>query len=134
MSFPTSQVVLPEPITALAWCGDGILAAVPGGYKLIQSGCKVTDIAPGVTSRTLVASCPALRQALLVFADSMLLIVDEKVREGVLLIGGCSRWDRIICIREAPPVHWRPGREVGRGEAPLRSFFIGIIRASREVI
>ena len=35
------QVWIQEPVSALAWAGDGILAAVPGGYKLIQSGRKV---------------------------------------------------------------------------------------------
>lgn len=38
------KVLIQEPVSALAWAGDGILAAVPGGYKLIQSGRKVDEI------------------------------------------------------------------------------------------
>ena len=36
-----AKVMVHEPVSALAWVGDGILAAVPGGYKLIKSGNKV---------------------------------------------------------------------------------------------
>lgn len=60
-----------EPVTALAWAGDSILCAVPGGYTLVSPGSKPVPIAAGVTTRTLVASHPPTRRALLLFGDAM---------------------------------------------------------------
>ncbi|GAX74850.1 hypothetical protein CEUSTIGMA_g2296.t1 [Chlamydomonas eustigma] len=73
-----AKVALSEPVLAMAWVGDGILAAVPGGYKLVQSGSKISDVATGLSNETMVTSCTPKKQALLLFSDNLLLLVDSQ--------------------------------------------------------
>ena len=52
---------------------------------------QVTDIAPDVTNRTMLASCPPpVGQALMLFADTMLLLVDPQARGGKWLGPGAK--------------------------------------------
>ena len=95
------KVQIPHPhVSMLSWVGDSIIAALPGsgGYLLIRSGQQVSEIAMGVTSFILVASGPCStlsasssksgREGLVLFNDSILLIVDEQgqaVRQPLIL-------------------------------------------------
>eukprot|EP00798_Chlamydomonas_sp_ICE-L_P020264 gene20264-27018_t len=55
-----AQVSIPDHILGMAWIGDSILLEVTGGYKLVQPGCRVVDVASNVTKLTMMTPLPPL--------------------------------------------------------------------------
>ncbi|MEW5300203.1 MAG: hypothetical protein WDW36_003149 [Sanguina aurantia] len=85
-----AQVPLQDPVSELAWVGNSIVCAVPGGYTLVQSGNKVTEVARGLTVPPRLSSLPASRLGALAFSEALLLLTDASgsaVREPLLIPG-----------------------------------------------